>query len=118
MSENNDITVSNNFYLDSVVDTLLSQKLTNIHVIDTNYDQYHDNVVICTATSKLQMKSTIKKIKEKFLSNDDLIYEGEDSNWLLISIKGILIQIFTKESRDYYNIEDIYFDSKIISRFA
>ena len=118
MSQNNDITVPYNIHLDSVVDALLSQKLTDIHVIDTNYDHYYDNVVICTATSKLQMKSTVKKIKEKVLSNDDLIYEGENSNWLLISLKGILIQIFTKESRDYYNIEDIYFDSKIISRFA
>lgn len=118
MSENNDITVPYNFHLDSVVDALLSQKLTDINVIDTNYDHYYDNVIICTATSKLQMKSTVKKIKEKVLSNDDLIYEGENSNWLLISLKGILIQIFTKESRDYYNIEDIYFDSKTISRFA
>ena len=64
------------------------------------------------------MKSTIKKIKEKLLVGDDLIYEGENSSWLLLSVKGILVQIFTKESRDYYNIEDIYFDSKIISRFA
>ena len=118
MSENNDITVPYNIHLDSVVDALLSQKLTDIHVIDTNYDHYYDNVVICTATSKLQMKSTIKKIKEKLLVGEDLIYEGENSSWLLLSLKGILVQIFTKESRDYYNIEDIYFDSKTISRFA
>lgn len=118
MSENNDIPVSHNFHLDAVVDTLLSQKFTDIHVVDTSYDEYHDNVIICTATSSVQMKSTIKKIKEKLVVGDDLIYEGENSSWLLLSVKGILIQIFTKESRDYYNIEDIYFDSKIISRFA
>ena len=117
MSENNDITVPHNFHLEAVVDTLLSQKFTDLHVIDTSYDQYHDNVIICTATSSVQMKSTIKKIKEKLLV-EDLIYEGENSSWLLLSLKGILVQIFTKESRDYYNIEDIYFDSKIISRFA
>ena len=117
MSENNDIIVPHNFHLEAVVDTLLSQKFTDLHVIDTSYDQYHDNVIICTATSSVQMKSTIKKIKEKLLV-EDLIYEGENSSWLLLSVKGILVQIFTKESRDYYNIEDIYFDSKIISRFA
>ena len=117
MSENNDIIVPHNFHLEAVVDTLLSQKFTDLHVIDTSYDQYHDNVIICTATSSVQMKSTIKKIKEKLLV-EDLIYEGENSSWLLLSLKGILVQIFTKESRDYYNIEDIYFDSKIISRFA
>lgn len=118
MSENNKITVTHNFHLDAVVDTLLSQKFTDVHVIDTSYDQYHDHVIICTATSLVQMKSTIKKIKEKVFVGEDLIYEGENSSWLLLSLKGILVQIFTKESRDYYNIEDIYFDSKVISRFA
>jgi len=39
MSENNDITVPHNFHLDAVVDTLLSQKFTDIHVVDTSYDQ-------------------------------------------------------------------------------
>jgi ribosomal silencing factor RsfS len=96
MSEYNDITVSHNFHLDAVVDTLLSQKFTDIHVIDTSYDQYHDNVIICTATSSVQMKSTIKKIKEKLLVGEDLFYEGENSSWLLLSLKGILVQILLK----------------------
>ena len=59
MSENNDIPVSHNFHLDAVVDTLLSQKFTDIHVVDTSYDEYHDNVIICTATSSVQMLSLI-----------------------------------------------------------
>ena len=45
-------------------------------------------------------------------------YEGENSNWLLISVKGILIQIFTEESRKYYNIEDIYFDSETLYHYG
>ena len=57
------------------------------------------------------------KIK-KDLKISEFIYEGENSNWLLISLKGILIQIFTEESREYYNIEDIYFDSETLYHYG
>jgi len=33
-------------------------------------------------------------------------------------MNGILIQIFNEESREYYNIEDIYFDSQTIAKFG
>jgi len=33
-------------------------------------------------------------------------------------MNSILIQIFNEESREYYNIEDIYFDSQIIAKFG
>ena len=65
----------------------------------------------------VQMSSIIKNIR-KNLQIQKFTYEGENSNWLLISVKGILIQIFTEESREYYNIEDIYFDSETLYQYG
>ena len=107
----------NSFVLDSLVDLLLTQKITNIKVLKLESDQFHDNVIICTANSLVQMSSIIKNIR-KNLQIQKFTYEGENSNWLLISIKGILIQIFTEESREYYNIEDIYFDSETLYHYG
>ena len=107
----------NSFVLDSLVDLLLTQKITNIKVLKLESDQFHDNVIICTANSLVQMSSIIKNIR-KNLQIQKFTYEGENSNWLLISVKGILIQIFTEESREYYNIEDIYFDSETLYQFG
>jgi ribosomal silencing factor RsfS len=67
--------------------------------------------------SLVQMSSIIKNIR-KNLKIQKFTYEGENSNWLLVSLKGILIQIFTEESREYYNIEDIYFDSETLYQFG
>jgi len=106
-----------NFLLDSIVDLLLTQKLTNLKVLQLQSDYFHDKVIICSSNSLIQMNSVIKKIK-KDLKISEFIYEGENSNWLLISLKGILIQIFTEESREYYNIEDIYFDSETIYHYG
>ena len=105
------------FLLDSIVDLLLTQKLTNLKVLQLQSDYFHDKVIICSSNSLIQMNSVIKKIK-KDLKISEFIYEGENSNWLLVSLKGILIQIFTEESREYYNIEDIYFDSETLYQFG
>ena len=106
-----------NFLIDSIVDLLLTQKLTNLKVLQLQSDYFHDKVIICSSNSVIQMNSVIKKIK-KDLKISEFIYEGENSNWLLISVKGILIQIFTEESREYYNIEDIYFDSETLYQYG
>ena len=107
----------NSFVVDSLVDLLLTQKITNIKVLKLESDQFHDNVIICTANSLVQMGAIIRNIR-KNLQIQNFTYEGENSNWLLISLKGILIQIFTEESREYYNIEDIYFDSETLYQYG
>ena len=107
----------NSFVVDSLVDLLLTQKITNIKVLKLESDQFHDNVIICTANSIVQMSAIIRNIR-KNLQIQNFTYEGENSNWLLISLKGILIQIFTEESREYYNIEDIYFDSETLYQYG
>ena len=117
MNQFKSLTEKNSFVLDSLVDLLLTQKITNIKVLKLDSDQFHDNVIICTANSLVQMSAIIKNIR-KNLQIQKFTYEGENSNWLLISIKGILIQIFTEESREYYNIEDIYFDSETLYHYG
>ena len=117
MNQFKTITEENSFVIDSLVDLLLTQKVTNIKVLKLESDQFHDNVIICTANSLVQMSAIIKNIK-KNLQIQKFTYEGENSNWLLISVKGILIQIFTEESREYYNIEDIYFDSETLYHYG
>ena len=117
MNQISTLSEKNSFIIDSLVDLLLTQKITNIKVLKLESDQFHDNVIICTANSLVQMSSIIKNIR-KNLQIQKFTYEGENSNWLLISVKGILIQIFTEESREYYNIEDIYFDSETLYQFG
>ena len=117
MKQISTVSEENTFFIDSVVDLLLTQKITNIKVLKLDSDQFHDSVIICTANSLVQMSAVIKNIR-KNLHVQKFTYEGENSNWLLISIKGILLQIFTEEAREYYNIEDIYFDSETLYQYG
>ena len=117
MNQISNLSKETSFVIDSLVDLLLTQKITNIKVLKLDSDQFHDNVIICTANSLVQMSAIIKNIR-KNIHIQKFTYEGENSNWLLISVKGILIQIFTEESRKYYYIEDIYFDSETLYQFG
>ena len=117
MNQISTVSEENTFFIDSVVDLLLTQKITNIKVLKLDSDQFHDSVIICTANSLVHMSAVIKNIR-KNLHVQKFTYEGENSNWLLISIKGILLQIFTEEAREYYNIEDIYFDSETLYQYG
>jgi len=106
-----------NLIQNQILDTLLSQKYKNIKIIELKNNTFHDFLIVCSANSIAQINPIVKKLKNKF-NADYLEYEGYNSNWLLISLKGFLIQIFTNESREYYNIEDIYFDSLTIAKFG
>ena len=44
-----------NFLLDSIVDLLLTQKLTNLKVLQLQSDYFHDKVIICSSNSVIQM---------------------------------------------------------------
>ena len=54
----------NSFVVDSLVDLLLTQKITNIKVLKLESDQFHDNVIICTANSLVQMSAIIRNIRK------------------------------------------------------
>ena len=64
MNQFKSFTEKNSFVIDSLVDLLLTQKITNIKVLKLESDQFHDNVIICTANSSVQMSAIIKNIRK------------------------------------------------------
>ena len=102
------------FFIDSVLNILESQKLQNISVFNGNSESSHQKVIICTSTSNTQMNGVVKKVNEFINEKSNLNFEGKNSSWLLIEIKDILIHILTQESREFYMLEDLYFDCELI----
>ena len=103
----------------SLVDILLIQNIKDIKIYKPKLDIYSDYVVISTATSSTQMNSaltkTIKHIKSLGLK---VLSEGINSSWILLQSNGVSLHIFTEEARDYYSIEDLYFDSNLVNQYG
>ena len=115
----NKIHKSNNTILDSLVDILLIQNIKDIKVYEPRSDVYSDFVVISTASSNTQMNSALRKIVTYLKVNGlEGISEGLNSSWILLQSEGLSVHIFLEEARDYYSIEDLYFDSNLVNQYG
>ena len=75
--------------------------------------------IICTGTSNTHTKSIenkIRKVISKDLEEKPLHIEGNNTGeWILMDYVDIVIHIFQKNIRDFYNIESLWGDAQQIS---
>ena len=108
-----------NFFFESVIDILLVQKCTNIKAFEIENNSYFDVIIMCTANSNTQMVSSVKKLKKLVKSkNKNFFSEGLDSSWALVEFEGVGIHFFTEEAREYYNLDDLFFDSNLMLQYG
>jgi ribosome-associated protein len=72
--------------------------------------------IICSGNSSTQVNaitSSIKKCVSKELLEKPWHIEGlENSKWVLMDYVDVVIHIFNKETREFYNIEELWEDAK------
>ncbi|MFP4619758.1 MAG: ribosome silencing factor [Bacteroidales bacterium] len=74
-----------------------------------------DYFVICHGTSSRHVDAITDSIEQKVkkeLNEKPYHKEGlENLTWVLIDYASIIIHVFQKESRDFYNLEDLWADA-------
>ena len=68
---------------------------------------FYDYSILCTGSSKRNISAIVDAVKD----NLDVVksVEGlEDSEWVLIDGEDIIVNIFTKEAREYYELDGFY----------
>jgi len=110
--------IQESYFLDTLLDVIYSQKLQEVMVYKGSVSLAHKNIIIATANSNTQMNGVVKKITDILQDKTSFNVEGKDSSWLLIEVKEVLIHIFNKDSRIFYNLEDIYFDCELIYQYG
>jgi ribosome-associated protein len=76
-----------------------------------------DYFVICSGESTTQVKAIAEYIEQEFASKrvNPLGVEGAvHSHWILLDYGDVIIHVFEKETRAYYNIEKLWMDAKTI----
>ena len=101
-----------------ISECMLDKKALNIVIIDVhNLTTLTDIFVICTSESQPQTKAIADHISRKMRSKGlrALHSEGYESlDWVLIDYVNIVIHIFSQESRDFYDMERLWADGKIV----
>ena len=91
-----------------------AQDLNILHVEDlTVLTEYF---VIATATSSTHVRSLADEVEEK-LENDGLRpnhIEGKSTGWIVLDYGSVIVHIFTKDQREFYNLDKIWSDAKAL----
>jgi len=94
-------------------------KSTNIQILDLREieNTVCDYFVICTGTSNTHVNAIsgiIQKQVSKIAKDKPWHVEGEGiAEWILLDYVNIVVHIFQKHIREYYDIESLWGDAKI-----
>ena len=109
----------NNLILNSIFEGILERK--GKEIISLSFERtpnaYYDNFVICHADSNTQVNAIADNIEKKVKEDNNLGVhhrEGiENAYWVLLDYGNIIVHVFQKEYRDFYNIEGLWGDATI-----
>ena len=75
--------------------------------------------ILCTGTSSVHVSSiasSVRKNVSKKLKEKPFSMEGEENQeWVLIDYVDVVVHIFQTEIREFYDIENLWGDAKIIN---
>ena len=99
---------------DVAVAALEEKKAENVKVIDVSkLTPVADYFVLATASNPNQLSALTDNVDEKLTKAGVEIksVEGrprENSNWILIDCTSVIIHIFNREGREFYNLERLW----------
>lgn len=95
-----------------ILNILQKNKALDIIVLDKNIGFTEKNkIIICTGTSLVHINGITKNLIIFFKKNfktSVYIKSGIKTDWVLIELEEIIINIMSKDKRNYYNLEFLY----------
>lgn len=96
----------------------LEKKALDVTVLDlSGLTVIADYFVICSGDSTTQVKAVAEFIEQEFAKGRvrPLGIEGAAySHWILLDYGDVIIHVFEKETRAYYNLEKLWMDAKAV----
>ena len=104
--------------LDEIVHGIENVKGEDIQVLDLREidNTPCDYFVICSGNSNTQVSAIVGSVQKnvsKLLKAKPFHTEGSDvAEWVLIDYVNVVVHVFQKQIREYYNIEELWGDAK------
>ncbi len=105
--------------VDVVVEGIEEKKGLDIVVMDMKniHASVCDYFVVCHANSDTQVKAisdSVLKMASKQMKEKPLHVEGEENaEWVLIDFVDVVVHVFQKDMREFYNLEELWADADI-----
>lgn len=105
--------------LDAIVEGMEERKAKNITILNISNleNRVTDYFVICDADSKTHVNSIADSVEDTVIKlTDEKAFHSEghqNSEWILIDYINIVVHVFLRETREFYNIEGLWGDAEI-----
>jgi ribosome-associated protein len=99
-----------------IADIILSKKGYNIKLLNVKeISSISDYFLICSADSDIQVKAIADEIEDKLNEIGIKCFhkEGFESlNWVILDYFDVVVHVFRKSARDYYNLDKLWGDAE------
>ncbi len=106
--------MTNKEYACLAAETLSTKKAKDIVVIDiAEKSGFADYFIVATGNTDRQINSLVDDVEDAMAKEDLLVKSVEGKNtsgWILLDFGDVIVNLFTPEMRDRYNIEKIWAD--------
>lgn len=105
--------------IETIVKAIQDTKGEDIKILDLTYieNAVADHFIICSANSNTQVNAiagNVEKTVRNELKDRPWHVEGsENAMWILVDYVSVVVHIFQKHIREYYDIEDLWSDAKV-----
>ena len=92
----------------------LDIKIMNV----SNVSPLTDYFVVCSGNSMVQVKAIADEIEDRMDEAGYTLNHREGYNnakWILLDYGDVIVHVFYKEERDFYNIERLWADAEIVN---
>jgi ribosome-associated protein len=102
-----------------IVDGMLDKKATEVLVMDLRgiNGAFADFFVLCSGNSDTQVDAISESIEEhveKHATENVWHKEGhKNKEWILLDFVNVVANVFKKETRAFYNLEQLWGDAKL-----
>ncbi len=104
--------------LKAIYKALDDKKAEDIKIIDIGkISVMTDYFIITNGNNQPQVDALVDSAEEALTNagfNDVKVEGGKNNGWTLIDAGNMIIHIFTKENRDFYDLERIWSDGKVV----
>ncbi len=104
---------------DAIVDAMQDIKGKKIVKIDLRklHDAPTNYFIICEGDSNVQVRaitdSVFRKLKDLYQTTPSHIEGGTQSTWVVMDFFDIVVHVFHRDTRGFYELEDLWSDGKL-----
>lgn len=101
-----------------VVQAMEEKKAIDLTVLNlSGISLLADYFVICHGNSDVQVQAIANEVRKRAEENGAVVRgtEGIDAaRWVLVDLGDVVVHIFHRDERQYYNIERLWSDAKVV----